>query len=335
MVSLAECRSAVACYGFSVETLVDYYLQWVVEPFYVIVSGWNGFKKDFQYASFASVKRGDERYARRVMHKFRNLSDEMKDKVFFTFGERDRSKIESRVVFASLTYDRKMNLEDTWRFVGKDFNRWITRLRKRFGKIDVVRCFESQVDGYCHIHAVLLFKETKLRGFRWDKFKNGHRIITYRVDNVEPFKVAWGGGFSDVQLCHSVKGAFRYISKYLVKTVYADGEEGNPVTKTLALSWFFHKRVFSVSGDIAKVYSDLIFSLNSNSNSFVPYFLLFDGSKLECEVAKWHLYGFLKGDHVKWKKNFQLHDRSEIDRLEDEGLIDRPERFSYASFSAA
>jgi hypothetical protein len=57
--------------------------------------------------------------------------------------------------------------------------------------------------------------------------------------------------------------------------------------------------------------------------------MLLNGSKLECEVSEWHLYGFLKGDHVKWKKSFQLVDRSEIDRLESEGLIDRPERLGY------
>jgi len=50
---------------------------------------------------------------------------------------------------------------------------------------------------------------------------------------------------------------------------------------------------------------------------------------LECEVSEWHLYGFLKGDHVKWKRIFLLIDRSEIDHLEGEGLIDRPERLGF------
>jgi hypothetical protein len=52
------------------------------------------------------------------------------------------------------------------------------------------------------------------------------------------------------------------------------------------------------------LYSDLIID-RDNSNLFVPYVLTFDGKKIECEVSKWHLYGFVKGDHVKWAKNFR------------------------------
>jgi hypothetical protein len=205
--------------------------------------------------------------------------------------------------------------------------RWITRLRRRFGKIDVLRCFESHEDGYCHVHAVLLFREAKFRGFRWDKFKDGKRIITYRVDQVEPFKAGWRGGFADIQLCSSVKGAFSYISKYLTKSVSND-EEGGKGVKTLALSWYFRKRSFSVSGGFAEVYGDLIID-RDNSNLFVPYVLTFDGKKIECEVSKWHLYGFVKGDHVKWARDFRKMELSEINDLEEKGLIERPERYSY------
>jgi hypothetical protein len=66
-----------------------------------------------------------------------------------------------------------------------------------------------------------------------------------------------------------------------------------------------------------------------NSNLFVPYVLTFDGKKIECEVSKWHLYGFVKVDHVKWAKNFRKMELSEINDLEEKGLIERPERYSY------
>jgi hypothetical protein len=135
-------------------------------------------------------------------------------------------------------------------------------------------------------------------------FRNGHRIITYRIDKVEPFKAGWRGGYADFQLCHNVKGAFRYISKYLAESVLR-GEGNKTRERTLALSWFFHKRSFSISGDIAQVYSDLILSPYGNSNAVVPYFRLLDGSTLKCEVSKWKLYGFVKGDHVKWGCNFR------------------------------
>jgi hypothetical protein len=77
-------------------------------------------------------------------------------------------------------------------------------------------------------------------------------------------------------------------------------------------------------------YIDLITNKRDNSNSFVPYITAFDGSKVVCEVSEWHLYGFVKGDHVKWARRFRKMDRSEINDLEEKGLVERPERFSYA-----
>ena len=96
----------------------------------------------------------------------------------------------------------------------------------------------------------------------------------------------------------------------------------------MALSWYFRKRSFSVSGGFAEVYGDLIID-RDNSNLFVPYVLTFDGKKIECEVSKWHLYGFVKGDHVKWARDFRKMELSEINDLEEKGLIERPERYSY------
>jgi len=50
---------------------------------------------------------------------------------FFSWGERDRRKICSPCVFVTLTYEHNVEIEDSWKEVGKDFNRWITRLRKK------------------------------------------------------------------------------------------------------------------------------------------------------------------------------------------------------------
>lgn len=136
----------MSCYGFRVDTVMQYYLEWVAVPFYVLIVGWNPFKGNYDYAVFQSAKRGDEKYSCKVMRRFGELKQRLEDKTFFNFGERDRKKIESSVVYATLTYKREIELEDTWRYVSSDFNKWITRLRRKFGKIDVLRCFESQED---------------------------------------------------------------------------------------------------------------------------------------------------------------------------------------------
>lgn len=331
MVSLAESGSAVASYGFSVETIVEHYSNWVAEPFYVVVVGWNQSKADYEYAYFRSLKRGNSYYSYEVMCKFRQLHYGIEDKAFFTYGERDRRKIKSSVVLASLTYARTYDVEDTWRTCGEDYNRWITGLRRKYGDIDVVRCFESQTDGQCHIHAVLLFKEMRFQGFRWNKYKNGRRIITYRVGDIKPFRAGWKYGFSDFQLCHSLRGALKYISKYLTKSVSKDEENGKNI-KTLALSWFFHRRSFSISGEIANVYSDLIHMPHDNSNTVVPHFELLDGSTLNCEVSRWRLYGFARGDDVKWGRGFCKIARDEVGWLVDEGFISLRENVSEVRF---
>ena len=75
----------------------------------------------------------------------------------------------------------------------------------------------------------------------------------------------------------------------------------NPVTKTLALCWFFHKRSFSVSGDITRIYSNMI-THRDNSNLSVPCLRAFDDSKVICEVSRWHLCGFVKDNPAKWAR---------------------------------
>lgn len=87
------------------DLVVQHYREWVVVSFYVVVSGYNGFAKEQEYACFRSPKRGNEKYARRVLGRFDRLKETVPNVKFFEFGERDRKKIESPCVFVTLTYD--------------------------------------------------------------------------------------------------------------------------------------------------------------------------------------------------------------------------------------
>jgi hypothetical protein len=60
-------------------------------------------------------------------------------------------------------------LDVLWEEVGQDFNRWISAMRRRYGKISILRSWESHEDGYPHIHCVLLFDECEFKTF----FYNG------------------------------------------------------------------------------------------------------------------------------------------------------------------
>jgi hypothetical protein len=320
--SLFRCVSAVSCYGFSTDLVVKHYKEWVTVPFYIVVSGYNEHTNEYEYACFRSPKRGDERYARKLLSRFEGLSKTIPNVTSFKFGERDRKKIASPCVFVTLTYDPSVcTIEESWLNAGKDLDRWITRLRRRLGKISVVRVFEAHESGYCHIHALLYFRGRSWRGFRWDGWKNGKRVTKYRVDEVELLKAGRRGGFADVLLMSSTKAGFNYLIKYLSKSVDCKAEDGKAV-KTLALSLFFRKRSFSISGHLAQQYSDLIKQLNSNSNLTCDIELSLDGSVVFCGVAEWSLHGFVKGFVDGWGDHWQKVSRNMLVELEESGRIE-------------
>lgn len=181
---------------------------------------------------------------------------------------------------------------------------------------------EAHESGYCHIHALLYFKEHSWRGFRWDGWKDGKRIIKYRVDNVEPLKNGWKGGFADVLLMHSSKAGFGYVGKYLSKSIEHRSGDSKTV-KTLALSWFFRKRSFSISGHLAQLYSDLIKQLNSNSNLTCDIIVGFGGEIVLCGVAEWSLYGFVKGLIDGWGDHWQKISMNRLVELENSSHLEK------------
>ena len=63
---------------------------------------------------------------------------------------------QSNVLFVTLTYDTKRStIQNAWETIGKDFNKWIRNLRKKYGHISHLRCWEVSKKGYPHTHALL------------------------------------------------------------------------------------------------------------------------------------------------------------------------------------
>jgi hypothetical protein len=266
----------------------------------VVVFGWHPAKADYKYGAFWSPKRGDEKYSWRFQLRFEEFERVVVENPIFWFrwGEDHRDKINSPCVYATFTYGRELGLENCWIAVGEDFNREVSYLRRRYGKVKVARFFESHEDGFPHIHAIFLFEEHSFWGFRYVNKKNN---LAYGLDDFGGFKKGWSGGFVNAQLCNSVKGGFRYLKKYVGKA--SDGRDtSSSGLKTLALGWYFHKRSFSLSEGFRESYSNLINYLNSNSNRFHLYFRRLDDTKILDEVAEWHLYGVVRAD-VGWSSS--------------------------------
>lgn len=303
--------------GLTVEEIISYYEDWVKQKFWVLISGFNKMEGIEEYAVFRSPKRGDEKYARKVMFKFQGFKASVPNESFFNYKARDR--VASSLLFVTHTFDaNRVGLSESWRSVGKLFNHWITLKRQEFGKIEVVRSWESHESGVCHVHALLLFKDYVFQGC-WCQRKGKRRVWRVLTEDMKAVKRGWNSGFSDVQAVNSVRGGFSYIEKYLDKAVSYEKADSKGV-KTLAMCWFFRKRAFSVSGAFRSVYHDLILAY-TNSKRSREFILCFDGVKRACGVVDWHLMGFIKGDFPDWDENWQKLSGLDCAELETQDRI--------------
>jgi len=145
-----------------------------------------------------------------------------------------------------LTFNRDERLDVLWEEVGKYFNRWISALKSRYGKISIIRCWESHEDGYPHIHVVLLFHDVEFETF----FYNGK----WRIAEKREIEGLWKWGFSDMFALYSLGAGVGYVLKYVTKVNNALLSEkvDRKLVLSLALMWIFRKRAFSVSKDFGE-----------------------------------------------------------------------------------
>jgi len=254
-------------------------------------------------------KRGNDVYRKRVYRRFKELS-QLVEKVNF-FNPRDRrGGKKTRALFVTLTYDpKRCSLDEAWENIGVEFNRFMSYLRKRYGKISCCRVFEAFVkraDGYPHVHCVILFEEKEFKVFRDKKGK-------FRIKEKDAIAEGWHS-HTDVQAMGSLGWGFRYLKKYLLKSI--DAENQDPKTlKTLALCWLFNKRAFSVSGKFRQQLTDLI-KTKHNSNHKTKQITL------EGQILREYIYkvlGFVPADVIRLKKEpwFSKLDNEQVKSAEE------------------
>lgn len=335
-IRLNHIRANIGLSGFEGATLSNYlvrsYLNWVQEDEYLIlaeydeVEGYTG-----NYVGVKASKRGNDVYAKRVKDRFSRLH-EVPNVEFF--NHKDRSKRhKTKALFTTLTFDQKdLLLSDSWTQIGINFNRFMANIRKKYGKVSLVRVWESHKSGYPHIHVILLFHEHEFNAFHY----NG----SWRTKEKRQIESCWSHGFSDVEALASIQGGLRYLGKYLGK-VHGLPQEGigrsesssyggqgsnlaklinNASVKTLAIMWAFRKRAFSISKDLAEFIRILH---NSNFEGDLGVFVQLDlegGAPVE-GVKRWILWGFWSGQILRDKKclwSVDL-DRADVDLLRSSG----------------
>jgi hypothetical protein len=190
------------------------------------------------------------------MRRLRRRVDELlsvvgDDQVYFDIHGSDRV-VKSPLLFVTLTFrhDDFMGIGES---IGRRLNEFMSKVRKRYKDVFIVaRVFQVHGDGYLHVHLLLArlgWPYTWFTGFRHVSKRDGR--VSYRLPSrvCSWFKRCWSYGFSDFQLCSSLKGALLYLSRYMFRS---DGNESripgvDVKTLTYAVSWIFRLRTFSMN----------------------------------------------------------------------------------------
>lgn len=228
----------------NIDDVEEFYKSWLKNDIFV----W--FLKDNSLFNMKSRKRGNDVYAKYIYSKMMKIKD-----AFLSFSGGYYKKT-TNVLTLSLTLSRKLDIQDAWIELGKMYSNFIVKVRKKFGKMSIVRCWEGHRDGYPHIHVMILFKEY-IFNIRPYINKKGNMVYLIERDFVDIFRRKWNLGFINVNGQVDIKNGISYIMKYIIKQVYND----NKSMRSLALMWVYSKRCYSVSRDI----SDLIRNVRINS----------------------------------------------------------------------
>jgi len=222
--------------------LEKFYVEWRDYNEYIVVQKQSDNPRikgevDKETIAVKCSKRGNDVYWWRVWKRIKKLYDLKAQTLFDPHSNRKLSN----VVFATLTYDvKRSSIAEGWEKEGKDFNKWIRNLRKKFGRISYFRSLEASKRGYPHIHILMIFHDYE---FKVIEMKGKYRIL-----EKEAFEKSWHS-FVDVQAIRRFREGVKYVTKYLTKTK----NDSKTQILTLALCWLFRKRSFAISGDMHEV----------------------------------------------------------------------------------
>ena len=191
--------------------LREYYLEWRDFDEYLVLQKQTDSLRvkgevDRKTIAIKLSKRGNDVYGRRLWKRLKFLYD-LEDTVLFDPHGNVKT---TNVLLVTLTYDTKHSgIQDAWETIGDDFNKYMRNLRKKFGCIAYLRCWESSQKAYPHIHVLMMFQDSTFRVTRIHG--------KYRIDEKEEFEKSYHS-FVDIQAIREFKKGIRYVTKYLTKT---------------------------------------------------------------------------------------------------------------------
>jgi hypothetical protein len=277
---------------FPIEEIIQAYTNWVLDDRYMILERlkptWDAPKSSTMFEretiAIKSAKRGNDVYRHRVLSRFGEFEDQITDLNLVSF---DRGKMRTQVLFVTLTYGTKLRSQHrAWRGISKEYNLFMSKMRRVFGSISTVRTWESFENGYPHIHTIMLLNDFCF-GVREYTNKKGRKVLLIDNDIKDCISAMWHSNV-DVKGVDNVSESINYLKKYITKCANFDAKDSKGV-KTLAQCWAYRKRAYCLSGLFRQRMSDLIRHMQ-NSNSKIQQLTL-ENEKLE--ENKWSCLGFV------------------------------------------
>jgi hypothetical protein len=227
------------------------------------------------------------------------------------------------LLFVTLTWDPSRSSRwDAWSAsVGPDFNRFLARLRKEYGPVQVVRSWESFENGYPHVHVVLAFEDAWFPV--WCDVQNNGSVKWRVQDEVrDVFRSAWHS-FVDVQAIygedgeHEVRKSVNNTVWYVLKGADADYSKMEGWSYkgilTRAMLWFFRKKSWSASRSLVGPPERLdsgpctvqtgkprVFVFLGMVERSATELSVFDWVKIYPEPPPWLGRGWCPGSQSKW-----------------------------------
>ena len=100
-------------------------------------------------------------------------------------------------LFLTLTYRGELQTNDHLQ-VGKDYDNFLKRLKRKYGSVDAIKVLEPHASGNWHMHVLVRFND----------------LSTVYIPN-ETLSKIWGNGFVTIQSLKDVDNIGAYVSAYL------------------------------------------------------------------------------------------------------------------------
>jgi hypothetical protein len=250
--------------------LIEGFQAWRNFHEYLLLKGENRINGKRLFLAVKCSKRGNDVFSRRLDQRLGFLGLLKDVRLFKPEDFTPQRLVKTNLLWITLTYNPALrSLQDAWQHIMEEWNLWITNLRNRYGKIDVLRFIEAfpgesgAAYGYPHLHVVLLFREAHFTVFpNMEEGKDGKLGLVYRIQ--EKAQVRDQGNwhsFIDVKALSSGKALGSYVRKYCQKTHYGDAP-GALVSQSLL--WLHRKQTFSMSSGFRAQLLDLITAMQGS-----------------------------------------------------------------------